>query len=154
MNSTQTTVPWTWNGDYRDLAQVIPFIEDYWTIYEQLKTEGKYPYNQCFEGRIPGLEGAQPRAETPIYLLQGLRRLVEGHEQLAKVLSAGFRRLTDLAERERFTSVVVFDQFYATRQYEDARVIPDTHGRLIGVLPKGARTRGRRLGSLDQVYIR
>jgi hypothetical protein len=154
MNTTETTVPWTFNGDYRDLAQVIPFMEDYWTIYEQFKTEGKYPYNKRFEGRIPGLEGARPREETPIYLLQGLRRLLEGHERLANVLGAGYHRLTELRQRERFASVVVFDQFYDTQQYEDARVIPNEHARPIGLLPYGRRTHGRRLGSLDQVYVR
>ncbi len=93
---------WVFNGDYHDLAQIIPFIEPYWTIYEQIKAAGKYPYNADFEGRILGLEDALPREETPIFLLQGLRRLVEGHELLAQVLADGYRRLTELATRERF----------------------------------------------------
>lgn len=145
---------WVFNGDYHDLAQIIPFIEPYWMIYEQIKAAGKYPYNADFEGRIPGLEDALPREETPIYLLQGLRGLVEGHERLAQVLDDGYRRLTELATRERFSSVVVFDRFYAVQRFEDARVIPDEQRRPSGVLPKGKRTRGRRIGSLDQVYVR
>lgn len=145
---------WVFNGDYDDLAQIIPFIEPYWTIFEQIKAAGKYPYNSSFEGRIPGLEDALPREETPIYLLQQLRGLVEGHERLAQVLDAGYRRLTELATRERFSSVVVFDQFYATQRFADARVIPDEQHRASGVLPKGKRTRGLRVGSLDQVYVR
>ncbi len=145
---------WVFNGDYHDLAQIIPFIEPYWTIYEQIKAAGKYPYNADFEGRIPGLEDALPREETPIYLLQGLRGLVEGHEQLAQILVDGYRRLTELATRERFSSVVVFDRFYAVQRFEDARVIPDREHRPSGVLPKGKRTRGRRIGSLDEVYVR
>lgn len=145
---------WVFNGDYEDLAQIIPFIEPYWTIYEQLKSAGQYPYNASFEGRIPGLEDALPREETPIYLLQQLRGLVEGHERLARVLGDGYRRLTELATRERFSSVVVFDRFYAVQSYEEARVIPDEQHRPCGVLPKGKRTRGRRLDSFDQVYVR
>lgn len=145
---------WVFNGDYHDFGQIIPFIEDYWTIYEQIRAAGKYPYNADFEGRIPGLEDALPREETPIYLLQQLRRLVEGHERLAQILDAGYLRLTELATRERFSSVVVFDRFYAAQRYEQARVIPDEQQRPSGVLPKGKRTRGRRIGSLDQVYVR
>jgi hypothetical protein len=145
---------WVFTGDYHDLAQIIPFIEPYWTIYERLKAAGKYPYNADFESRIPGLEDALPREETPIYLLQGLRSLVEGHERLAQVLDDGYRHLTELATRERFWSVVVFDRFYAVHRYEDARVIPDEQHHPSGVLPKGKRTHGRRIGSLDQVYVR
>jgi hypothetical protein len=145
---------WVFNGDYHDLAQIIPFIELYWTIYEQIKAAGKYPYNADFEGRIPGLEDALPREETPIYLLQQLRGLVEGHERLAQVLDAGYRRLTELATRERFSSIVIFDRFYAAQRLEDARVIPDEQHRPSGVLPKGTRTHGLRVGSLDQLYVR
>jgi hypothetical protein len=145
---------WVFNSDYRDLAQIIPFIESYWTIYEQLKAAGQYPYDASFEGRIPGLEDALPHEETPIYLLQGLRRLVEGHEHLARVLADGYRRLTELATRERFSSVIVFDRFYAVQGFKDARVIPDEQYRPSGVLPKGRHTRGRRIDSLDQVYVR
>ena len=145
---------WVFNGDYHDLAQIIPFIDCYWTIYEQIKTAGKYPYNADFEGRIPGLEDALPREETPIFLLQGLRRLVEGHDLLAQVLADGHRRLTELATRERFSSVAVFDSFSAVQRFEDARVIPDEQHRPSCVLPKGKRTHGRRIDSLDQVYVR
>jgi len=145
---------WVFNGDYRDLAQIIPFIEAYWTIYEETKAAGKYPYNSSFEGRIPGLAEALPREETPIYLLQQLRGLVEGHDHLAEILDAGYRRLTELTTQGRFVNVVVFDQFYAANQYDDARVIPDDVHRPSSLLPKGKRTHGRRLGSLDQVYVR
>jgi hypothetical protein len=144
---------WVFNGDYRDLAQIIPFIEAYWTIYEGLKAAGKYPYNASFEGRISGLEDAVPREESPIYLLQQLRGLVEGHERIAQTLDAGYRRLTELATQERFASVIVFDQFYATQRYDDARVIPDEQQHPSALLAKGKRTRGRRLDSFDQVYV-
>jgi hypothetical protein len=79
---------------------------------------------------------------------------VEGHEQLAQVLADGYPRLTELATHERFSSVVVFDRFYAVQRFEDARVIPDDQHRRAAVLPKGKRTRRRRIGSLDQVYVR
>lgn len=49
---------------------------------------------------------------------------------------------------------LVFDRFYACQHFEDARVVPDEHHRPCGVLPKGKRTRGHRIDSLDQVYIR
>jgi hypothetical protein len=142
------------NGDYHDLGQIVPFIEDYWAIADELKAAGKYPYNDCFTGRIPGLAGALPGEETPIYLLQSLRGLVEGHELLAKVLEEGYERLTALPEQERFASVVVFDQFYRPQRYEQARVNGDGRQRPCHLLPKGRRTRGRCLGELDQTYVR
>jgi hypothetical protein len=142
------------NGDYQDLAQIIPFIEDYWTIYQGLKAAGKRPYNDSFTGRIPGLADALPREETPIYLLQQLRGLVEGHDLLAEVLEEGYERLTELAVQERFAGVVVFDQFYRPQRYDQARVAPDEQHKPSHLLPKGRRTRGRRLESLDQVYVR
>jgi hypothetical protein len=142
------------NGDYHDLGQIIPFIDDYWTVAEELKAAGKFPYNDRFTGRIPGLAGALPREETPIYLLQGLRGLVEGHELLAEVLEEGYERLTELAVQERFASVVVFDQFYRPQRYQQARVAPDPQHKPCHLLPKGRRTHGRRLGGLDQIYVR
>jgi len=142
------------NGDYHDLAQIIPFIEDYWTIYEELKAAGKFPYDDRFTGRISGIAGALPREETPICMLQRLRLLVEGHGLLADVLEEGYVRLTELAAQERFAAVVVFDQFYRRWRYEQARVTPDPQHKPCYLLPKGRRTRGRRLGALDQVYVR
>lgn len=44
---------WVFNGDYHDLAQIIPFIDSYWTIYEQIKAAGKYPYNAELRGPHP-----------------------------------------------------------------------------------------------------
>jgi hypothetical protein len=142
------------NGDYHDLAQIIPFIDDYWTIYEELKAAGKYPYNDNFNGRIAGLVNALPREETPIYLLQRLRSLVEGHDLLAHVLEEGYVRLTELPAQERFAAIVVFDQFYRPHRYEQARVTPDRQHKPCHLLPKGRRTRGRHLGELDQTYVR
>lgn len=43
---------------------------------------------------------------------------------------------------------------YALKEYEGARVIPDERQLPACVLPKGKRTHGRRLTSLDQVYVR
>jgi hypothetical protein len=117
------------SGDYHDLAQIIPFIDAYWTIYEEIKAADKYPYNADFEGRTPGLVGALPREETPIYMLQGLRSLVEGHERLAEVIDARYLRLTELAAPERFASIVVFDQFYRSQRYDDARLTPNDENR-------------------------
>ncbi len=145
---------WVFNGDHHDLAQIIPFIDAYWTVYTEIKTAGGYPYNASFEGRIPGLRDALPQEETPIYLLQQLRKLVEGHDRLAEILSLGYRRLTELADRERFSEVVIFDRFYAIRRLRDARVVPDDQHRPAAVLPKGSCTRGHRIGPFDQLCVR
>jgi hypothetical protein len=87
-------------------------------------------------------------------MLQGLRSLVEGHERLAEVLDARYLRLTELAAPERLASIVVFDQFYRSQRYDDARLTPNDENRPSFLLPKGRRTHGRRVTDLDQVYVR
>jgi hypothetical protein len=144
---------WKFNGDYHDLAQIIPFIDAYWSVYEQLRAENQYPYNAAFEGSIPALACAQPKEETPIYLLQGLRGLVEGHETLAEYLRAGYEPVIELAERERYDRIVVFNRYWQRQEYEGARLVPDEAGQVCALLPKGNRTRGRRLEVLDHVYV-
>jgi hypothetical protein len=41
------------NGDYHDLAQIVPFIEDYWTIYEELVAASKRPTTTASTGESP-----------------------------------------------------------------------------------------------------
>jgi hypothetical protein len=169
---TETRIePWTFNGDYRDLAQIIPYIDDYWHICAELSAAGKYPYHAEFYGRIPGLGGARALAksgpdtgkvvespETPIYLLAQLRHLVEGHERLAETLEAGYRRFMPWADDPRdivkFASIAVFDLHYHRHVYTDARLVLNADGSLQGILPKGKRTHGRSLTGTDAVYVR
>jgi len=66
-------MPWAFNRNYKDLAQVAGFWPDYLAVYAELTCAGLYPYNDSFKGRIPGIEG--PGEVTAIYLLQQTRSL-------------------------------------------------------------------------------
>jgi hypothetical protein len=66
-------MPWAFNRDYKDLTQVADFWPDYLAVYGELACDGRYPYNDSFKGRIPGIEG--PGEVTAIYLLQQTRSL-------------------------------------------------------------------------------
>ena len=80
---------WAWSSDYRDLSQVEEFYPAYLAVYEELRAEGQYPYNDSFKGRIPGIAG--PREHTAIYLLQTLRHLHETEATLTEHRAAGWR---------------------------------------------------------------
>ncbi len=56
--------------------------------------------------------------ETPTSCWRAARSR-EGHQRLAQTLDGGYRRLTELGTRERFSSVVVFDRFYAVQRFEE-----------------------------------
>jgi hypothetical protein len=173
--------PWTFNGDYADLAQVLPYIDRYWELCAEFTAAGhRTLYHSLFYGRIPGLEGALkmsgarsgPEAgqliespETPIYLLAQLRHLVEGHDLMADTLAAGYERITELPGEEpvKFASVAVFDCHLHRTIYAGARLVPLTDeaarrvpgvtGRIAGVLPKGKQTRGRTFYTGETVYV-
>jgi hypothetical protein len=175
MPSIETTL-FTFNGDYRDLAQVIPFVDAFWTLYDELRAAGQYPYNACFTGRIPGLEHLdRPDGEnTGVYLLQKLRDLVEGCERVGELEKAGYQRIRSLPPVRRgsvtdcrvpFEDIAVVDRFYRISHYPKGRVLVGQggtffagksvqRGELLGVLAKGARTRGRRLEAFEAVYVR
>ena len=95
---THAGLTWRWNNDYGDLDQVTEFYPDYLAVYADLALAGKYPYNDSFKGRIPGIEG--PREDTAIYLLQMLRSLCNTEITLARHREAGWRDL-DPAELDR-----------------------------------------------------
>jgi hypothetical protein len=138
------TEAWTFNRDYSDLSQVIPFIDEYWAILDELRENEQYPYNAAFEGKIDGITGLE-REETPIFLLQQLRHLVEGHDHIAKLLGEGYTRLLQLGPNEtrRFECATLFDAHLNPSRYAEARVISREDGQLRALLPKGKRTHGR-----------
>lgn len=162
-------MPWTFDGDYKNLAQVIPFIDDYWRLCAEFRAEGQRTmYHSLFYGRIPGLEGALALAksgpdtgkvvespETPIYLLAQLRYLVEGHDLIADTLAEGYRPITGQADEiVRCDSIAVFDVHLNRAVYAQARLVANDDGSLRGILPKGKQTQGRGLNGGDLVYVK
>jgi hypothetical protein len=80
---------WTFNRDYKDLAQVEEFYSAYLAVFNELRAAGRYSYNDSFKGRIPGIEG--PQEDTGIYLLQNLRAVRELAAKIADYRAVGWR---------------------------------------------------------------
>lgn len=154
---------WTFNHDYNDLAQVIPFIDSYYEIYDDLIEREKYPYNSDFEGKIDGITGLD-KEETPIYLLQKLRHLVDGHDRLAEYLDQGYKRVTELPVKRsapgvspaavKFASIVVFNEHWQPTRYEKARLVPNDGGSIYALLPYRKSNHGRLIFSNEPVYAK
>lgn len=130
-------------GDTR--AQVAPFFDAYMGVYRELQAAGQYPYNACFEGRIPGIEG--PSEETFIYYLQTERSLREIDEQEARYLAEGWERIDPAAVTGTGTTkyrAIVHARYYCggTGWQEWATARLSRTGSNTMVLPKGHRTHG------------
>ena len=135
---------WTFNRDYRDKGQVEAFYPEYLAIREELESAGQYPYNEAFNGRIPGIAG--PDEDTAIYLLQQEHSLRELDATLAARRADGWRDLpheeiTDTPQK--FAGVALYG-FYVGgtgwRQWDNARV--RRYGSGVMILPAGRRTNG------------
>ncbi len=148
--TTTDLEPFTWNGNYKDYSQVERFYPRYCEVRTELDSAGEYPYDACFKGRIPGIEGE--REDTAIYLLQGLHRMRGFETKVSELLQHGYEEISALEKTTRFADVVLcprgnHDGPWA--EFPGARVIPETNerqreytGALRTVMPKGARTRG------------
>jgi len=121
MPSIETTL-FTFNGGLPRPRPGHPVRDAFWTLYDELRAAGQYPYNACFTGRIPGLEHLdRPDGEnTGVYLLQKLRDLVEGCERVGELEKAGYQRIRSLPPVRRgsvtdcrvpFEDIAVVDRF-------------------------------------------
>ncbi len=142
----------TWNDQYKDLAQVEPHYDAYLAVRDELVAGrgSDFAYDADFEGRIEGVAGS-PDETTAIYLLQGLHRerqkeareqalLAEGYERVER---AGYAEPIDGQhdrKSERFASVATLHEGWRT--FEGARLIIGSDGAIRGILPKGKRTSG------------
>jgi hypothetical protein len=141
----------TFNGDYRDYAQVAQYIGDFARARDEILAAGEYPYDASFRGRIPGDFNREQRERVEgdhetaaIYMLQGLYRAWEQEAQTLTLLAQGYEWLDELDATERFRHVVLCptDRMGGEwREYRDARVTAEG-GRPCGILPKGKRTHG------------
>lgn len=70
-----SATPFAWNNSYDDTEQMRPYLDDFNRLHDELEAAGKYPYNDSFKGKIPGvMDAPNPRHEdTGIYMLQRLR---------------------------------------------------------------------------------
>lgn len=100
------TDTFVWDKNYKNTEQMRPYLADFLAIKKELTDAGKYPYNDSFKGRIPGLAGSL-NEDTGIYLLQTLADLERLRARTADVLARGGYRLTDRlpSETERGTLI-------------------------------------------------
>lgn len=131
----------TFDNDYKNTEQVRPYMADFLEVYAEFEAAGKFPYNDSFKGRIPGVEG--PDEDTAIYLLQTLRDLDLLEAKVAAFLAEGGEHVETLTETRRGT--VVCYGFYmggtGWREYPEARLVA-RNGKPYAILPKGKRTNG------------
>jgi hypothetical protein len=136
---------WAFNGNYKDLSQVAAFYPAYLAVYDEMRAASRYPYNDDFKGRIPGIAG--PCEVTAIYLLQQLRSVREMEAQVNERKAAGWRDF-DPAELAgvplRFAGVAEYGWYHGGngfRAWDNARLTRYGQSSVM-VLTGRARTRG------------
>lgn len=159
---------WRFNGNYKDLEQVRPFLPAFEQRRAELCAAGRYPYNDDFRGHIgvdptphpPTRNVYGTEEDTAIYLLQTLHKQVEQDEKLAARLAEGYEPIErlDPGHIVKFRRVVLYSADRTNFQgdwaeYEDARLVAVEDGRIRYLLPKGARTRGH-LVTRDVLVLR
>lgn len=103
--------PFVWNRKHGDFEQVRPYMDEFLAVYDQVKkpAAGFVPDSE-FVGRIPSLEGTEPREyERAIYMLQSLRRRDIVAKQVEEFTQAGGREITvhDLKRGQELRGTVV-----------------------------------------------
>jgi hypothetical protein len=152
----------TFNGDYHDLEQVAPWLDEFSRIRDEIISAGRYTYNDDFRDKIPGIANKEYRGpssgtheDTAIYLLQGLYRKRENAARIEAALRDGCEPIASIERITKFSRVIVYDDQNRMRgpiwqEWESARLIPETNpnhnpGEICAVLPKGKRSSGYRV---------
>lgn len=139
------------NKNYKDHEQIAEFFDDYMAVFDELAAAGKYPYDDSFKGRIPGLADATDKNETTaIYLCQSERHLREQQAKVDALIAEGFEHIDSIDSVTRFAHVVSYGWCVGGiggwQEWPEARLMPelrqaqiDATGRIKGVIPKGKR---------------
>lgn len=142
----------TFNKDYDDYEQVMPYYAKYLERYIELLRDGKYPYNDSFKGYLD-IEADDRNEDSAIYLLQGLRRHREMFTRIERLLAQGYRQVDELDKTTKFEHIVLFPTRNMSgewAEYREARLVPYNREKDVAqvghapyaVLPKGKRTHG------------
>ena len=127
--------------------------------FDRLKPEGRdFVYNDDFLGQIEGIAGTDDESRA-IYWLQCARRLEDHFKKVDQALENGFRDYEDLTEDERTKrpeSVLLVGRGKGTSfvggstewiAIPQGRIVLDPEtGEPSGVLPKGKRIYGQKVG--------
>ncbi len=143
-----TTETFIWDRDYRNLAQVFPFLPAYIARLRELEAAGQYPYNASFNDHIPGIDPPRSNGEsTGVFLLQRLRDIEDDAHRVNAAWDAGYRPLdksTLSGNPVRVAGLVEFGWYVGDtgfRLSENVRLC--LHHNDVAVLAPRARTRGR-----------
>lgn len=142
------------NASFKDLTQVKRFYPAFIKIYNQLKVEGKYPYNSLFKDKIKGIKGDDE--DTAIYLLQTLQTQKSRENKIENLLERGYKELKGGKETQKFESVVMVGTDHSkdsTKEFEKAKVMFDK-GFVNFIIPKGYSKRGVMIYGDRQVFAR
>lgn len=152
--TTSTPAPFVFDRDYSNLDQVAHLWDAYTVRHQELASAGRYPYNIDFKGKIDGLVADDKNEDTAIYLLQVTRHIREHEARVQALRDQGYEELQVPPEGHhqiRHGSVALVGRQYhqgrdGTVQVIDAARVVTCDGEVTAVLPKGARSRGYRVG--------
>ncbi len=141
----------TFNKNYHDKEQIREWMPAFTALRQGMEAAGKYPYNDCFKGKIAGIEGKHE--DTAIYMMQCQYSIEREQEKMAK-LRAEMQPLPPLDGPTKFSRVVAYVAGHYVggtgnfMSWDDARIIPKD-GKPFAVLPKGKRTKGYRIAGAE-----
>lgn len=140
------TATWTFNGNYKDLAQVDPFIGYYTTRLNDILAAGMFPYNDSFKGHLGATFATSKDEDSAIYLCQGVKHLIATAHKVNEAWNAGLRPIAihDLSNQPRkFERVIEFGWYMdgsGFADYTNVRLLEHHH--TIVILRPRQRTNG------------
>jgi hypothetical protein len=119
--------------------------------HDRIEAAEKYPYNNEFIETIPGLKGeALDTQASAIYIMQGRYRDDKAASAQQDQVRDGYQDVgqlsgTDGPVRVKYDEVILYEHGTKKLTFAEARVIYDENGQAEFILPKGKRTRGKRI---------
>lgn len=149
MNAMAPVAPFEFDGDYKNLAQVLPYYQAYTARYRALDAAGAYPYDDSFNGYL-GI-GCGKSEDTAIYLCQTLTHIHEDALRVNDFIADGGRFLADERPTGR-VDVAMFGWYMGGtgfKVHRDVRLVyRGENGPAYMLLPKGKRTHGYALNGV------
>lgn len=140
MTQTLAPAPWTFDKDYSNVLQVAQFQDAYRARFDQLTAESRFAYDADFRGHLGGVFASEQ--------LQKVRRWDEFDAQYARYRADGYAEPGPLTDgRHRFPRILIVNRRYDNGRYGDFRIVVSgsvyvRDGKFVGVMRKGAKTRG------------
>jgi hypothetical protein len=135
------------DGDYKNLDQVLPFYPAYIDRYDLFKAQGQYPYNDLFRKGVVKDPASRKDEDAGIYLLQTLRAQLELADRVVQAKTDGYYELDTIPTDWTKYAGIIHYGFYTNgtgwQQWLSARLCNVAGS--VCVLPKGKSVKGYRL---------